>query len=87
MRITPEERARFHKIVDDSIDKMNSPKNRDKEHWKDYPDYILQQMINVENAELELAIIADLGLDSIKSENYDLINLNLMMIDNLRGNK
>ena len=32
-RITDEERKRFHQIVDDSLDKLNHPKNIDKVHW------------------------------------------------------
>ena len=85
MRITEAERKRFHKILDDSIDKMNSPKNKDKQHWSLLSKWDLQKMINVENAELELAVYYVGG--DVETENKDLINFNLMMIDNLRGNK
>ena len=83
-RITPSERKRFHKILDDSIDKMESPKNANKIHWSKLYIMGLQKMINVENAELELAVADNMD---IETENKDLINLNLMMIDNLRGNR
>ena len=53
-RITNEERKRFHKIIDDSIDKLNIPKNANKIHWSKIEIPKLQKYINVENAELEL---------------------------------
>lgn len=84
-RITAAERKRFHKILDDSIDKMNNPKNRDKKHWSTLDRWELQKMVNVENAELELAIYYISG--DIETECFDLINLNMMLTDNLRGNK
>lgn len=86
-RITEAERKRFHKILDDSIDKMNSPKNMNKEHWEDIPIPSLQKMINVENAELDLAISIPFDPEGIETENYDLINLNMMMVDNIRNNE
>jgi len=95
-RITEEERIRFHKILDESIDKMNSPKNSEKCHWSVLNTFVLQKMINTENAELDLAV-TEWSFESIsqnpeyknhiESENFDLVNLNLMMVDNLRGNK
>ena len=84
-RITAAERKRFHKILDDSIDKMESSKNAGKVHWSLLSRWDLQKMINVENAELELAVYCT-GED-VETENKDLINLNIMMVDNLRGNK
>jgi len=82
-RITPEERKRFHKILDDSIDKMNSPKNARKVHWSLLSNEELQKMINIENAELDLAVCLN---RYIETENFDLINYNMMMVDNMRGN-
>lgn len=90
-RVTPEERARFHKILDESIDKMNSPKNAKKNHWSYLRIKTLQKMVNVENSELDLALESVINYYKekriIESENFDLINLNIMIIDNLRGNK
>jgi len=96
-RITAEERLRFHKILDDSIDKMNSAKNAGKEHWSNIDTFTIQKMVNVENAELDLAVsnhctkdytvIGQVYEEGVISENFDLINLNLMMVDNLRSNK
>ena len=82
-RITSEERKRFHKILDDSIDKMNSPKNAGKVHWSLLNNEELQKMINIENAELDLAVCLN---RYIETENFDLINYNMMMVDNMRGN-
>ena len=90
-RVTPEERERFHKILDDSIDKMNSPKNAEKDHWSKIHLEKLQKMISVEDKELELACYCILRGEAftqdVESENFDLINLNIMMVDNLRGNE
>lgn len=86
-RIKEEERKRFHKILDESIDKLNSEKNSKKIHWSKLENEEIQKMINVENAELELACLKYPCSKIIENENFDLINLNLFMIDNLRGNK
>ena len=86
-RITNEERVRFHKILDDSIDKMNSPKNSGKIHWSKVHNRDIQKMINIENAELDYACFSNARPEEIESENFDLINLNMMMADNLRENR
>lgn len=91
-RVSKEERARFHKILDDSIDKMNSPKNSKKCHWSTEAIGRLQKFVNTENAELEAGVYlyhADPLHNGavVETENFDLINLNMMMVDNLRGNK
>jgi len=83
-RVTDEERNRFHKILDDSIDKMDSPKNVEKCHWSSIFNFELQKMIAIESAELDLAVLSN---GDIETENFDLINLNIMMVDNLRNNK
>jgi hypothetical protein len=86
-RVTPKERQRFHKILDDSIDKMNSPKNANKMHWSTQTIQHLQKLSNIESAELDCAVFMGYFGKDIESENFDLINLNMMMVDNLRGNK
>lgn len=90
-RVTEEERARFHKIVDDSIDKMNSPKNSVKIHWSKHNIKHLQKMQMVESHELDLSVYESFNeeytISPIESECYDCINIPLMIIDNLRGNK
>ena len=90
-RVSEEERDRFHKILDESIDKMNSSKNTTKPHWKNESIGSLQKKINVENAELDGAMYDFkenkwIPRETVESENFDLINLNMMMVDNLRGN-
>ena len=87
-RVTEAERKRFHKIVDDSIDKLESPKNVDKEHWSKLSIPKLQKYINVENAELECAVFDHCHFRPIiECEGFDIINYSLFLIDNIRCNK
>ncbi len=82
-KITEEERQRFHKILDNSIDKLNSEKNIKKVHWKHCSiKYLIHRKIE-EKKELKEALIKDFGDIKIKSECYDNINFNLFIIDNL----
>ena len=83
-RITDSERERFHNYLDEAIDKLNSPKNANKMHWSTQTVQHLQKQINIENAELECAVDMCYLVRDIESESFDLINLNLMIIDNLR---
>ena len=83
-RITEAERKRFHDYLDLSIDKMNNSKNSQKDHWETHSIGYLQKHINVENAELDMAVNCNLKHADIESECYDLINLSLMLIDNLK---
>jgi len=85
-RITPEERARFHAILDKSIDKMNRPKNAEKQHWSNQPTIGLLKHLREENHELVKAFFYESD-EAIIDECYDNINLPLMIIDNLQGNK
>jgi len=90
-RITGAERKRFHKILDDSLDKLNSPKNRNKKHWKysEITELALRQ--KQECKELLDEVFRDKFVhenkSNIESEGYDNINFPLFIIDNLRGNK
>ena len=87
-RITDDERKRFHKILDDSIDKLNTPKNANKGHWKDITIPKLQKCINVENAELDCSMVGfPYYLNKVEDEGYDIINYTLFLIDNIRSNK
>lgn len=86
-RITEAERIRFHKILDDSIDKLNSPKNTGKRHWSEIEIYELAALQNNECRELIGAVITQKGQNDIESECFDNINFPLFIIDNLRGNK
>lgn len=83
-RITKKERDRFHKYIDKSIDKLNSKKNSNKMHWSTQSIKHLQKLVNIENAELSCAVEMTYFNCDIETECYDLINLNLMIIDNLR---
>lgn len=87
-RITEAERKRFHKILDDSIDKLDSPKNADKTHWKYCDITYLTLRQNDECNELKKAVFSDISIkENIESECFDNINFPLFIIDNLRGNK
>lgn len=87
-RITPAERERFHKILDDSIDKMDNPKNAGKEHWSllDIEHLTLRQ--NDECNELKAEVFGNIPEpEKIESECYDNINFPMFIIDNLRENR
>lgn len=87
-RITVIERKRFHKIIDDCIDKLNNPKNKDKEHWSKITIPKLQKYINVENAELDCTMVDfPYYLSNVETEVLDIINYSLFIIDNIRCNK
>ena len=82
-QITDNERKRFHKIVDDSIDKLNSPKNSKKIHWKHFSIFYLRKRSKEEKQELKEALEENLTDMEILSECYDNINFALMIADNL----
>ena len=87
-RITDEERKRFHKIIDDSIDKLNNDKNINKEHWSKMSIPRIQKHINVENAELDCAMLGfPYYQEHIQDEGFDIINYTLFLIDNIRSNR
>ena len=87
-RITDEDRRRFHKIVDDSLNKLNNEKNINKTHWKHLTIPKLQKYINVENAELDCAVVDfPYYLGNVENEGFDIINYTLFLIDNIRSNK
>ena len=86
-RITDAERKRFHIILDDSIDKMNSPKNSKKTHWKHFSIYFLRKRGREEKQELKEALEQDFSNSEILSECYDNINFALMIADNLSREK
>ena len=85
-RVTEEERARFHRYLDEVIDKLNNTKNSSKNHWSCSTDLILSKMNLIEAHELELAIYEG-NNEGIISECKDGIAFPLFIIDNLRGNK
>lgn len=83
-KITDEERARFHKYLDASIDKMNSPKNCKKPHWSDQS--VSDLLYHLENEVCELFTAVRLGRPEHQIyESNDVINLAMMIIDNNHG--
>lgn len=86
-RVTEDERARFHKIIDDLIDcKLNNEKNSKKVHWNELGLYVLSKMNMIEAHELDLSVF-EYKQEDIISECFDSIAVPLFIIDNLRGNK
>lgn len=79
MRITEQERARFHALLDECIDKMNSDKNKEKSHWSGLSNTEIVYNIRVEVAEAELSLVAGWGL---REELKDIINFALFGMDN-----
>lgn len=86
-RITEAERKRFHEILDNAIDKMNSPKNSRKIHWKHYSISYLRKRGREEKHELKEALEQNLINEEILSECYDNINFGLIIADNLSREK
>ena len=86
-RITEAERERFHNILDDSIDKLDSPKNSKKTHWKHCSIFYLKKRGREEKQELKESLEYNLVDTEILSECYDNINFSLMIADNLSRKK
>ena len=85
-KVSPEERGRFQSFLTRAINKLDSEKNRKKDHWETASIAELDLMLDVEKKELSLAIFA--GLDeAIRQECYDIINLAMMILDNVRGER
>lgn len=83
-RITKEERKCFHDFLDDSIDKLNSPKNRKKPGWDGLTLFELAQMILIEQGELVLELNRSMiNVKALESECYDIINCTLFFLDNI----
>lgn len=82
-RITDEERARFHKYLDCSIDKMNSPKNCQKPHWSTQFVEDLFDHLEKEVRELGFEVKMYSNDEKIIDESDDVINIAMMIIDNL----
>lgn len=84
LRVKPEERVIFHNILDTCIEKLESPKNRDKVHWETLPDDILFLMLETEIKELALAIKQNKREDKL-SEIKDIVNLSMFLAMNIWG--
>ncbi len=80
-RVTKEFRDKAHRLLDESLDKLNTPKNRMKEHWSSNS---IEELRDLEIAELwELNHAINHDPTKIKGELKDLINIALMIWDNL----
>lgn len=83
-RITDDERERFHKYLDASIDKMERPKNTDKGHWSNVCNEYLSKKLIIEAHEPECAVSFEGHIEE-NEESYDVINYAMMIIDNNMG--
>jgi NTP pyrophosphatase (non-canonical NTP hydrolase) len=85
-RITDDERARFHALLDECIDKLNTPKNAAKQHWStQFYDQLFEHLVK-ETIELHTEILF-MDRHNIEDECKDVVNIALMIFDNVRGNK
>lgn len=85
-RISDETRERLHEIVDKAIDKMNAPKNENKENWRCLENKELSMLLEAEVKELCHAVEYPHHA-SILSECFDVINFALMIADNAQNGK
>ena len=85
-RITDDERSRFHSYLDVAIDKMNNPKNSQKPHWSTQSIEDLFDHLCKEADELSAEVMYEAKENTIDESN-DVINIAMMIIDNVRGNK
>ena len=90
-RLTKSNIVKFHGILDDCINKLNTEKNRNKPHWSEHSIKELRDMLLVESYELNHIVnkYKEHPLDEalrkdIKEELKDIINISLMLWDNLR---
>ena len=85
-RITEIERKKFHSILDSAIDKMNRPKNANKEHWSMIPVYKLFKLLDIEVKELDLEVAFGCTHNTLE-ECYDVINIAMMIAYNTESFK
>ena len=83
-KLTNEQKSQFYLHLDNSLEKLDSSKNRLKPHWRNHTIVLLSKMIDIENKELSMAVYKG-EKNGIKTECYDLINLCLMILDNIEN--
>jgi len=84
-RVTDKEKEEFHTLLKLSLSKLESPKNKDKEHWSELDLYKLRDMLLIEMQELNYAVNHGDGLDA-NSEIDDIINIACFFKHNLHKN-
>ena len=83
-RLTDKERIKLSEYVYECLDKLETPKNAMKPHWKTESNIVHMAEIMVEVHELQSAMIRK-DEKKIKSELKDIINTALFMYDNLNN--
>lgn len=81
-RVTEKEKEEFHTLLDISIIKLDSDKNKDKPHWIDLDLHELKDMLLIEVQELNYAVNHGVGKD-INTELDDIINIAMFAKHNL----
>lgn len=81
-KLTEGEKDHLLSLARKGLEKLDSDKNRKKEHWGFFPVAELVKMINIECQELVLALYRERE-DEIETECHDIINECLMILDNL----
>lgn len=82
-RLTDEERLEFYCLLDEALEKLDSPKNSKKVHWSKMSISVLQKLLKVECAELDVAV-NHLGVDDINTECDDIINFAMFIKHNIK---
>lgn len=85
-RITFDEILRFAHYHAHAIDKLESPKNKNKEHWLDQSIVHLNRRLEEEKTEFREAFMEGKSKDDMIDELKDIINLSLMIWDKLENN-
>lgn len=86
-RISRKTRKRLHRLLDDSIDKCNRPKNIVKPHWFEQSFAKLYTHLECERHELYYELFEVFNFEAAEDEAYDNINLAIMILDKLRHDK
>lgn len=85
-KLTEGEKDHLLSLARKGIEKLDSDKNREKDHWGFLTVNELLKMVEIEVKELGLAIYRG-RREEIKTECHDIINECLMILDNLNKNE
>ena len=84
-RITDEEIFRFSLYCSLSVAKLETPKNRNKDHWSTESLVYLNRRLEEEKTEFREAFMSGKSKADMIDELKDIINISLMIWDNLEN--
>jgi NTP pyrophosphatase (non-canonical NTP hydrolase) len=84
-RIADEETLRFTYYFIFALEKLESPKNKNKEHWFDQSLVYLNRRLEEEKTEFREAFMEGKSKEDMIDELKDIINLSLMIWDKLEN--